>query len=109
VNRLVETEAKGGGRRAHSVALETPLPQVACIEAARVWDEHQADRAWIEWGFCWPPFSVRRPRCVRCAEAWPCLDALAADEHLAGCARHGFADTASRGPAGTHGRDELRG
>src|SRR5262249_8768643 len=99
---------RGSGSRTRPAARETALPKVACIEAVRAWDEHQADRAWIEWGFCRPPFSVRRPRCLKCAEAWPCHDALAAVQHMTACARQGLARTASEGRPGAHGRDEMR-
>jgi hypothetical protein len=50
--------------------------------ASRAWDEHQADRPWLEWGFCWPPLSVRRPRCVSCHAAWPCDPAVMADRQM---------------------------
>ena len=55
--------------------------------AVGVWRLHQADRAWIEWGWCWPPLSVARPRCRSCAAAWRCQLALAAHDHLS---RHGL-------------------
>jgi hypothetical protein len=50
--------------------------------AAGVWSAHQADRAWLDWGICWPPLSVRRPRCVSCGADWPCAPALAADAQM---------------------------
>jgi hypothetical protein len=53
--------------------------------ASRVWHEHQADRPWLEWGFCWPPLSVRRPRCVSCRGAWPCSPAVTADQQMTSC------------------------
>ncbi|MBN1174824.1 MAG: hypothetical protein JXA67_21870 [Micromonosporaceae bacterium] len=58
-------------------------PELTCCGAAAAsWNRHQPDRAWIEWGFCWPPFSVARPRCLTCHEPWPCTEALAALDHL---------------------------
>jgi hypothetical protein len=59
-----------------------------CPDAVRDWNEHQADRAWVEWGICWPPFTVRRPRCVACGQRWPCVAALGAHAHLATCETH---------------------
>jgi len=55
---------------------------ICCGAAAATWKRHQPDRAWIEWGFCWPPFSVARPRCLTCRQPWPCTEALAALDHL---------------------------
>ncbi len=57
-------------------------PRPDPLEAGTVWQAHQADRAWIEWGFCLPPISIRRPRCVACSAAWPCESALAAHHVL---------------------------
>jgi hypothetical protein len=62
----------------------TLAAHAARVEAARDWRDHQPDRAWIEYGFRWPPLSVRRPRCLACAQAWPCPVALATHEHLIG-------------------------
>ncbi len=59
-----------------------------CSEAAGIWLRHQADRAWIEWGLCWPPFSVARPQCQACRTPWPCVEALSAHEHIRRCGRH---------------------
>lgn len=64
-------------------------PTLACGEAERAWRSHQADRAWIEWGICWPPFSFRRPHCRACNAQWPCAEALAAHAHTRTCNRHG--------------------
>jgi len=61
------------------------LTAFSCGEAEGLWRQHEADRAWIEWGICWPPLSVGRPRCRRCAVAWPCPEALAAYSHMAAC------------------------
>ena len=58
-------------------------PQPDSHRARSVWQAHQADRAWIEWGLCLAPISIRRPRCVTCADAWPCPSALAAHTVLA--------------------------
>ena len=76
----------------HQTTQETPpaenhrsishQPQPDPLEADTVWQAHQADRAWIEWGFCRPPITIRRPRCVACAAAWPCESALAAHHVL---------------------------
>ena len=55
-------------------------------DAGQVWRAHQADRAWIEWGICWPPISVGRPRCRACRTAWPCTPALGAHARLADAA-----------------------
>jgi hypothetical protein len=59
-----------------------------CGEAEGIWLRHQADRAWIEWGWCRPPFSVARPRCQTCRMPWPCAKALSAHEHIRRCDRH---------------------
>lgn len=48
------------------------------------WTRHQADRAWINWGFCWPPVSIARPRCRECRASWPCDPTLAALQVLKG-------------------------
>ena len=61
---------------------------LTCSEAAGIWLRHQADRAWIEWGLCWPPLSVARPRCQECRTPWPCPEALSAHEHICRCGRH---------------------
>lgn len=72
----------------------SPLVSVArtsaacCADAVLAWNEHQDDRAWVEWGICWPPFTVRRPRCLACDEGWPCAAALGASMHLATCDMH---------------------
>ena len=50
--------------------------------ASTTWRTHQADRAWIEWGLCLPPISIRRPRCLVCTATWPCDPALAAHAAL---------------------------
>ncbi len=55
-----------------------------CAPARTIWRDHQADRAWIEWGFCWPPLSVARPRCTACRSPWPCPPALRAHDLLTG-------------------------
>ena len=48
-------------------------------DALAAWRAHQPDRAWIEWGVCWPPVSIRRPRCLFCVgTSWPCPPASAA-------------------------------
>ena len=52
--------------------------EITRINAGGVWRTHQADRAWIEWGICWPPLSVSCPRCQTCSAAWPCALALGA-------------------------------
>jgi hypothetical protein len=52
------------------------------MDALDSWRAHQPDRAWVEWGVCWPPVSVRRPRCVTCADRWPCEPALASAQCL---------------------------
>ena len=52
--------------------------------AHATWRYHLADRAWIEWGICWPPFSVARPRCTVCRSPWPCQPALRAHALLTG-------------------------
>lgn len=52
------------------------------VDANTIWRVHQADRAWIEWGICWPPFSVGRPRCRTCRTAWPCTPASGAYARL---------------------------
>ncbi len=53
--------------------------------AAGVWSEHRPDRAWLEWGICWPPLSIRRPRCLSCAAPWPCVPVLTAHEQMTKC------------------------
>jgi hypothetical protein len=73
----------GTCRTGEACGRRAPCGPRTCGLAARVWSEHQADRAWLEWGFCWPPMSVRRPRCVSCGAAWPCAPAFAADEQMA--------------------------
>lgn len=58
--------------------------------ALDAWHAHQPDRAWIEWGVCWPPISVRRPRCMTClGTPWPCQPALAAARCLVWSGRAG--------------------
>jgi hypothetical protein len=76
------TAAEGAHSLPHAPAGRLAKLGAAYDLAARVWDEHQADRAWLEWGVCWPPLSVRRPRCVSCGAAWPCTPALGADEQM---------------------------
>jgi hypothetical protein len=56
--------------------------EVTPADVGAVWRAHQADRAWIEWGVCWPPLSVRRPRCRACRMSWPCASALGAHARL---------------------------
>jgi hypothetical protein len=70
-----------------SDSVPTP-PSPSCAESAYAWGRHRADRAWIEWGICWPPFTVRRPACVVCGTPWPCTNAIAAHRHIAVCRRH---------------------
>jgi hypothetical protein len=67
--------AEGGG---------TPTTPMTLARVRQVLTSHQPDRAWIEWGICRPPFSVARPRCVQCAQPWPCSPVLRADEICAG-------------------------
>jgi hypothetical protein len=89
VSRSVGPTTQSGGLDSATPSSVTPDAQTACVEAAHDWNDHQPDRAWIEYGFRWPPFSVRRPRCLACSRAWPCHEALAAHEHLTGCDKHG--------------------
>src|SRR6266511_4175020 len=67
---------------------DQPQARRGCCEAEGVWLRHQADRAWIEWGLCWPPLTVARPRCQECRTPWPCPEALSAHEHICRCGRH---------------------
>jgi hypothetical protein len=58
-------------------------PWGAGLSSLDIWRAHQPDRAWIEWGLCWPPVSISPPRCVTCPQTrWPCQPALAAAETL---------------------------
>ncbi|MBT8227897.1 MAG: hypothetical protein HKP61_15705 [Dactylosporangium sp.] len=32
--------------------------EITPANASQTWHDHQADRAWIEWGWCWPPLAA---------------------------------------------------
>ena len=86
---IASSRDRGVGCAAESSDTQTSDRLDLNVRAASIWREHQADRAWIEWGWCWPPASVARPRCLACASPWPCPVALDAHDHL--CV-HGFSN-----------------
>jgi len=80
-------------RRAGKPAMNSPVPTgqpgdlpTDDATARTAWRTHQADRAWVEWGICWPPLSIARPRCEVCRSPWPCLPALRAYDLLSATA-----------------------
>lgn len=66
--------------RVDAVDRHADIGSMTLAAAQGIWCRHRADRAWVEWGICWPPLSIARPRCACCQVAWPCgpvLDAYA--------------------------------
>lgn len=95
-HRIAEYATDSGLGSCRHEAVPTDL-----ASAHAIWRSHQADRAWIEWGLCWPPFTVARPRCTACRSPWPCPPALRAHALLTDAAgsRAGLGSVATARPA----------
>ena len=72
--------------------------ELTYTRALQSWRDHQPDRAWLEFGFQWPPLTIARPRCSThgCRLPWPCPAARAADGWLS---RHEASRATAPAPA----------
>lgn len=78
----VRTAIDREGMIDQSQLLAIEAAKLTLADAQSLWWTHKADRAWIEWGICWPPISVARPRCTSCGDPWPCTSVLCAHARL---------------------------